>query len=62
VRFVAVHARRFDIIKAVPRAVKIAPETQVAHHRLAFQRLAARDRAQRLEMGFADQNGFVTVG
>ncbi len=61
VRFVGVHARRFHMVEAVPRPVKITPEIQIAHQRLALDRFAARLGAQRLEMRLAHQDRLVAL-
>ena len=62
VRLVGVHARRLHMVEAVPGAVKVAPEVQVAQDRLALDGLAARLRLERLEVRLADQDRAIAVG
>lgn len=37
IRLVNVVVRQFDVLEAVPRAIELAPEIEVAQHRLAFE-------------------------
>ena len=62
VGFVGVVTGDFDMLKAVPRAVKVSPEVEVAQGGLAFEGGLLRARGKRLEVGLADQRGVVAVG
>ena len=59
--FVHMITGEFHMLKAVPQAMELPPEVEVAQDRLTFERCLLRGRRQRLEMRFADQRRVVTV-